>query len=416
MNKNIVLIVGVFVLAVVTFFYFNYGMGDKPTVETAEASIGTNGVTMYGIINDSGGREITRYGFKWGTSPELEEEEVFTKPIDVGTSYSAVISGIQEGNTYYYQAYAENSKGLTYGKVKSISIPYNAPPEVAITSPLEGISFNQGKMVQIAAEATDDNKVENIAVYVNEDIKLQVEGNSLSYLWDTSKVAPGEYEIKVIAEDGVKTGERSIKVAVKEEPKRNADQQPIITNTPNKAVPTQIAQINTTSRGITNMNKYPQVSKANGIFGQFRYRDTTGGRIEVDPSWVAENIVTITLPGLNQKVQVHKLAKDAFLQAFSIIATDTAIVNGKEVPLLSLIKTMDGTWVTRHVNWNPSRGLSNHSWGTAIDINAADHFRYVNPSKEPNDPNLILWEKAFKPAGFSWGNRYNDSMHYELIK
>jgi len=166
----------------------------------------------------------------------------------------------------------------------------------------------------------------------------------------------------------------------------------------------------------TNTYKYPKISKVNGIFGSFHYRDLSGGRIEVDPNWIAQNIVTITLPGLNQKVQVNKAAAPNFIQAFNYIKNGTAVINGKQVPLLSLIHTMDGTFVTRHVNWNPAKGLSNHSWGTAIDINAADHFRYVNPAGEPYDPNVILWEKAFKPAGFSWGNRYSDSMHYELIK
>lgn len=166
----------------------------------------------------------------------------------------------------------------------------------------------------------------------------------------------------------------------------------------------------------TDTSKYSKLSKVNGSFGQFRYRELSGGRIEVDPNWINENIVTITLPGLNQKVQVNKAAKDNFIQAFTYIKSGTATINGKQVPLLSLIKSMDGTFVTRHVNWNPANGLSNHSWGTAMDINAANHFRYVNPAAEPNDPNVILWEKAFKPAGFSWGNRYSDSMHFELIK
>jgi len=169
------------------------------------------------------------------------------------------------------------------------------------------------------------------------------------------------------------------------------------------------------SRGQTNtdINKYPKLSKVNGSFGQFHYRELSGGRIEVDPQWVADNIVTVTLPGLNIKVPVHKSAAENFIMAFNYINNGTAMVNGKQVPLLSLIETMAGTYVTRHVNWDPNKGLSNHSWGTAIDINARDHFRYVD---SPSDPNLILWEKAFKPAGFSWGNRYNDSMHYELIK
>ncbi len=163
-------------------------------------------------------------------------------------------------------------------------------------------------------------------------------------------------------------------------------------------------------------SKYPELSKNNGVYGQFYYRETSGGRIEIDPAWVAQNIVTITLPGLNQKVQVHKEAADNFIQAFNYIRTGTAFINGKEVPLLSLIRSMNGTWVARHVNWNPQNGLSNHSWGTAMDINAGDHFRYVDPNREPSDPNLILWEKAFKPAGFSWGNSYADSMHFELLE
>jgi len=186
----------------------------------------------------------------------------------------------------------------------------------------------------------------------------------------------------------------------------------------NVGVPQQAANPSpTVSRGVTNTNvsKYPKLSKVNRSYGQFRYRDLSGGRIEVDPQWIAANIVTITLPGLNRQVEVHRNAADNFIKAFTYIKNGTATVNGKQVSLLSLIKTMDGTWVTRHVNWNSSRGLSNHSWGTAIDINAANHFRYVNPSSEPNDPNLILWENAFRPAGFSWGNSYSDSMHYELL-
>ena len=175
---------------------------------------------------------------------------------------------------------------------------------------------------------------------------------------------------------------------------------------------------NQVSRGksAVDTSKYPLLSKVNGSFGQFRYRDLSGGRIEVDPQWVAENIVTITLPGLNRQVQVHKDAADNFITAFNYIKNGTAIINGQEVLLLSLIKTMDGTYVTRHVNWNPERGLSNHSWGTAIDINADGHFGYVDANSDPVDPNLILWEKAFQPAGFNWGNRYGDSMHFELIK
>lgn len=181
--------------------------------------------------------------------------------------------------------------------------------------------------------------------------------------------------------------------------------------------PSATVQSTSVSRGSTSktdINKYPKLSISKGPYGQFRYRELGGGRIEIDPNWVAENIVTVRLPGVNRTVQVHKAAKDKFIKAFTLIANGTATINGKQVPLLSLVKSFDGTWVPRHVNWNTSKGLSNHSWGAAVDINASNHFRYVNPHTEPNDPNLILWQKAFQPAGFKWGNSYSDSMHYEL--
>lgn len=196
-----------------------------------------------------------------------------------------------------------------------------------------------------------------------------------------------------------------------------AVQNPHNPNSPTPQNSTAAAQSDVpVSRAIpTDTSQYPLVSKSNGSYGQFHYRNLSGGRIEIDPQWVKANIVTITLPGLNRSVQVHRKAADNFIKAFTLIKNGTAVVDGRTVSLLSLVKTMDGTWVPRHVNWNSSRGLSNHSWGTAIDINAANHFRYVNPATERNDPNLILWEKAFQPAGFSWGNSYADSMHYELL-
>jgi len=198
---------------------------------------------------------------------------------------------------------------------------------------------------------------------------------------------------------------------------------PTVPETSINKSPSTINPTPSISRGgpTTDTYKYPQQSKYNGAFGQFHYRDLPGGRIEVDPQWIANNIVTITLPGLDQRVQVNKAAAANFIKAFNYIKNGTATVNGKQVPLLSLIKTMDGTFVTRHVNWGgPTTGLSNHSWGTAIDINASNHYVGLRiDANSTTDPNAILWREAFQPAGFSWGNRYNvgpDSMHFELLK
>jgi uncharacterized protein YegL len=74
------------------------------------------------------------------------------------------------------------------------------------------------------------------------------------------------------------------------------------------------------------------------------------------------------------------------------------------------IKTFDGTFNPRHMNWDPGQPLSYHSWGIAIDLNAGE-----NPRGGPaSDANKELWEKAFKPAGFRWLGPVYDPMHFEL--
>ncbi len=267
--------------------------------------------------------------------------------------------------------------------------PYFMSPEPSTNSQSTTVT---DKLNKVSGQSSNDKTLLQPELVVAESLAhTQVEtANSTS--------APKEEEPARIA--AVPENDRKIEAAV--------------VNVETAAAENNLNNTAAVSRGIKPDNNYPKLSPVRGIFGQFYYRDTYGGRIEIDPGWVAENIVTIKLPGLNTQVQVHKAAQDYFIKAFEYIANGTAMVNGKEIPLLNLIHTMDGTFVTRHVNWNSSKGLSNHSWGIAIDINASDHFRYIDPSLEPHDPNLILWEKAFKPAGFSWGNSYADSMHYEL--
>lgn len=264
-----------------------------------------------------------------------------------------------------------------------------------------------GQYAPIPGMSSDNN-------YQQEDIPNNIEEKSpLLASVDTAQ-ADNTYEATESSKEVPENISQNVKdegVSQKQSPSSNQ----VAVNTSSNQKTVQDSSIDPSRSGVQHTSsKYNLLSKNQGIYGQFAYRNTSGGRIEVDPQWIANNIVTITLPGVNKQVQVHREAKDKFIKAFTYIKNGSVTIDGKRVSLLSLIKSMDGTFVTRHVNWNASNGLSNHSWGIAIDINANDHFRYVNPSREPNDPNLILWENAFKPAGFSWGNSYNDAMHYEL--
>ena len=104
-------------------------------------------------------------------------------------------------------------------------------------------------------------------------------------------------------------------------------------------------------------------------FGRFRYNDLDGGRIEIEADWRRKNIVRLALPPLENMPHVtwcHRLAHEAFLAVFNDIR-----FAGDD----KLIRHFDGLWVPRHILWNPRKPLSNHSWGTAIDLNAKWNLR-----------------------------------------
>lgn len=310
-------------------------------------------------------------------------------------------------NTFYTDDTDETKKAEAGPDNGEAIIEPDTSPLVAISSPADGAIIIRGALVNISAAAGDDRNVESMELYINDAVRAGTSGAILNYTWDTGQAEPGKYIIKATARDRAQIGEKRVSLFIKaNEPASHPN---------NTRAAASNANNSTVSGSTGSISQYSRLSKNLGSFGQFRYREASGGTIQIDPQWIAENIVTITLPGLNMQVQVNKAAQDNFIHAFNLIKNGTAAINGEKVPLLSLVKTMDGTFVSRHVNWNPDKGLSNHSWGIAIDINADSHFRYVDPSTEASDPNLILWEKAFQPAGFSWGNSYGDSMHFELI-
>ena len=73
------------------------------------------------------------------------------------------------------------------------------------------------------------------------------------------------------------------------------------------------------------------------------------------------------------------------------------------------------TWNGCH-NIRPKRGLKSwslHSWGIAVDINAATNPLGAEPTMSPE---LV---KCFTDAGFNWGGNFKtrkDGMHFELAK
>ena len=194
--------------------------------------------------------------------------------------------------------------------------------------------------------------------------------------------------------------------------------------------------------------EYKYCSPKRGIFGSFAYADsepngtTNRWSLKSDPAWNKENLVDLPMTcsnGWNIDMKMHKLAKSTWekvQQALCKITTtgiDGIVYKPEDI-------TMSGRKATSVQRFTSNtKYVSNHSYGTAIDINPGGTYT-VNGKKytpykrnkseyeafvaalgredDPRNINYILWKKIFEPLGFKWGGNWKgsffDGMHFEL--
>jgi D-alanyl-D-alanine carboxypeptidase len=136
--------------------------------------------------------------------------------------------------------------------------------------------------------------------------------------------------------------------------------------------------------------------------GSFSYTANRDGTVNPDPSWVAAKIRTMEMPIIGS-------VTGNIVMLPQLRAALTEVVTRK---LSSKIYTYDGCYVPRFIAHDPSRGLSFHTYGTAIDLNARDNYRGIAGKM---DRQVVA---IFKKWGFAWGGdwNYTDPMHFELAR
>jgi hypothetical protein len=138
-------------------------------------------------------------------------------------------------------------------------------------------------------------------------------------------------------------------------------------------------------------------------FGEWAGRPQPGntGYIDIDPSWVREHIVTVTLPVLG-RVSCNKRLIPQLRGAMQALVTDG---------LASTIHSFSGCFSSRFILESASDSISHHAWGVAIDVNA-DTNRFGTPPAQ--DPRLV---ELMARWGFTWGGRWivPDGMHFEYL-
>jgi D-alanyl-D-alanine carboxypeptidase len=158
------------------------------------------------------------------------------------------------------------------------------------------------------------------------------------------------------------------------------------------------------------------------VFGQFKWapNPSAGNKeaISIDPLWVAQNIITIPTPQLAalgvSHVRFHRLAVKQF--AGLIEAWNTAnLLHGH-------VLTWDGSFYPRlkrgHGASSEPEDLSNHSWGTAFDINARWNPLGVKPVLRGQPGSVRELVPIARQFGFYWGGDFHkpDGMHFEICR
>lgn len=136
--------------------------------------------------------------------------------------------------------------------------------------------------------------------------------------------------------------------------------------------------------------------------GAFSYRYFPDGTVQPQPDWVAANIRSEPVPILGI-VTCHRVMLPQLRAALT------------EISRRGLATAIDpddygGCYVPRFIDRDPSKGLSLHTWGIAVDLNVATNQRGTSGEI---DRDVVA---IFKKWGFAWGGdwEWTDPMHFEL--
>lgn len=163
-------------------------------------------------------------------------------------------------------------------------------------------------------------------------------------------------------------------------------------------------------------------------FGRFRFRpdptDHNPEHITILDGWAVSEITYVRCEQLVQfgraQVSINYRAKDAFLGLWQA---------WEDEGLLDIIESWNGSYAPRYKRGRApglqpgvpipilyaSPALSNHSWGTAFDINAK-----LCPMGRPapSSSGMRQLEPIANEFGWFWGGRFKgrpDPMHYEYV-
>lgn len=158
------------------------------------------------------------------------------------------------------------------------------------------------------------------------------------------------------------------------------------------------------------------------VFGRFKWAPSPSAgnkeAISIDPQWVAANIIAVATPQLTHlgvsHVRFHRLAVKQFTGLLEAWRTANL--------LQKCVLTWDGSYAPRlkrgHGSSSDPSDLSNHSWGTAFDVNARWNPLGAKPVVRGEPGCVRELVPIARQFGFYWGGDFHrpDGMHFEVCR
>lgn len=155
------------------------------------------------------------------------------------------------------------------------------------------------------------------------------------------------------------------------------------------------------------------------VFGRFKFEPAPTANnpegIKILGDWESKNIVLVDLPELAKatdgkftKMRWHKLGEPQLKSLWK---------DWESAGLLKLIKSYEGAFYPRYVRGSRS-SLSNHSFGTAFDINYWWNKLGAVPAAVGAEGSVRALVPIAHKNGFYWGGHFSrtDGMHFEIAK
>ncbi len=179
-----------------------------PNIITQSASnIGATNAELNGLLEKDGGITVTDCGFYWGTSSGYLINKISVSTKSKGSIISK-LQGLTANKTYYFKAYAVNSRGEATGVIQSFTTLVSSDPTITmeVNNNKDNI-YTKGDTITIKGNGKN---CDHVALEVNGNVvdgSIQ-KGNTYKFVYKFTKT--GKHVFKLKARNGIESDKNSI--------------------------------------------------------------------------------------------------------------------------------------------------------------------------------------------------------------